>query len=170
MIVKKYDLSQKVVWLENVKIMQGSYKNFSGRKNEYNRVGWRTFCIILDDLDFANQLKEDGWNVKIRAPREDGDEPIYYLQLKLSFNTDESNINGMNFQNPIVKRISGGTILELTPETCGQLDDDDVEYIDVRIRPSHWEVRGDVGYTGYVKELYATVSESLADKYVGMNY
>ncbi len=165
MIVKKYDLDQKTIWLEDVKIMQGNYKNFSGRKSEYNRVGWRTFCIIIDDMAFAEQLKEDGWNVKIRAPRDEGDLPVYYLQLKLSYNTDESNVNGLRFSNPIVKRISGSNIVELSAETCGQLDDDEVETVDVRIRPSQWTVRGDTGYTGYVKELYAVVSESLADKY-----
>jgi hypothetical protein len=165
MIVKKYDLNQRVVWLEDVKIMQGSYKNFSGRKTEYNRTGWRTFCIIIDDLDFADQLKADGWNVKIRAPRDEGDQPLYYLQVKMSYQTDSSNVNDMVFHDPIVKRISGTTITELTPETCGQLDDDEIDFIDVRIRPSNWTVNGASGYTGYVKELYATVSESLADKY-----
>lgn len=165
MIVKKYDLDQKMVWLEDVKIMQGNYKNFSGRKNEYNRVGWRTFCIIIDDMEFAEQLKDDGWNVKIRMPKDEGDQPLYYLQLKLSYNSDESNVNGMRFSNPTVKRISGHNIVDLTPETCGQLDDDEVESVDIRIRPSQWSVRGETGYTGYVKELYAVVSESLADKY-----
>ena len=38
MIIKKYDLDEKTVWLENVRIMQGSYKNFAGRKSEYNRL------------------------------------------------------------------------------------------------------------------------------------
>lgn len=166
MKVKRYDLDQKVVWLEDVQIMGGSYKNFSGRKNEFNRLGWRTFCIIIDDIAFADQLKADGWNVKIRQPRDEGDMPVYYLQLRLSYNTDESNVNGNNFANPTVKRISGGNMVELTAETCGQLDDDEIEYIDVRIRPSFWDVRGSSGYTGYVKELYACVAESLADKYI----
>lgn len=166
MKVKRYDLDHKVVWLEDVRIMQGSYKNFSGRKTEYNRIGWRTFCIIIDDMDFAEQLKADGWNVKIRQPRDEGDMPIYYLQLKLSYSTDESNVNGTMFQNPVVKRISGNTMIELTPETCGQLDDDEIEYVDIRIRPSMWNVMGNTGYTGYVKELYARVEESLADKYI----
>ncbi len=166
MKVKRYDLEQKTVWLEDVRIMQGSYKNFAGRKTEYNRTGWRTFCIIIDDINFADQLKQDGWNVKIRQPRDEGDMPLYYLQLKLSYNTDESNVNGMTFQNPVVKRISGTNMIDLTPETCSQLDDDEIEYVDIRIRPSAWTVMGNTGYTGYVKELYAVVAESLADKYI----
>jgi hypothetical protein len=165
MIIKKYDLDEKTVWLENVRIMQGSYKNFAGRKSEYNRLGFRTFCIIIDDPDFANQLKDDGWNVKIRAPKDEGDLPLYYLQLKMSFNSDESNTNELQFRDPVVKRICNNTITELDADTTAQLDDDDIEYIDIRFRPSRWSVRGDSGYTGYVKELYVVVQDSLSSKY-----
>ena len=165
MIIKQYDLDRNIVWLEDVKIMRGNYKNFSGRKSEYNRVGWRTFCIIIDDMAFAEQLKEDGWNIKIKAPKEAGDRPVYYLQLKLGYNTDESNVNGKQFSNPVVKRVCGENIVDLTPITCGELDDNEITSIDVRFRPSFWNIRGETGYSGYVKELVAIVKPSLADKY-----
>lgn len=165
MEIKKYDLDEKIVWLENVKIMGGSYKNFSGRKSEYNRLGFRTFCLIIDNPEFAEQLRNDGWNVKIRAPKEEGELPVQYLQVKLSFTNDESNTSGNVFKDPAVKRVCDGTITDLNCNTTAQLDDDEILYVDVRLRPSYWSVRGSTGYTGYVKELYAIVEESLGSKY-----
>jgi len=167
MEIKKYDLDEKIVWLENVKIMGGSYKNFTGRKNEYNPLGYRSFCLIIDDPAFADQLRNDGWNVKIRAPKDEGELPVQYLQVRLSFTDDESNTSGNVFKDPTVRRVCNGTIVDLDRNTTAQLDDDEILYVDVRLRPSYWNVRanGRTGYTGYVKELYANVEESLGSKY-----
>ena len=144
--------------LEHAQLMWGSYKNFSGRATKYNRQGVRNFCLIIPD-ELAPQMQEDGWNVKIKAPRDEGDAPIYYISVNVSY-------GNTYFGDPTVVRMTSTTRVELTEETIGQLDEDEILEADVLIRP-HFSV-GDNGETrikGYLKEMYVTVQDSLADKY-----
>ena len=45
------------------------YRNFSGVGSKFNREGDRNFAIYIDDEDIANELRDRGWNVKIKPPR-----------------------------------------------------------------------------------------------------
>lgn len=144
--------------IENAEIMRGSYKNFSGRKGQYNRSGQRSFCLVLTP-EMAEQLRNAGWNVRLRAPRDEGDEPVYYVSINVSYGNDY-------YGDPIVVRITNSSRVELTEATIGQLDEDEILAVDVKIRP-HVSM-GDDGQRrvkGYLKEMYVTVEESLADKY-----
>lgn len=150
--------------IENAQLMWGSYKNFSGRATKYNRAGARNFCLIIDNSEMANKMMEDGWNVKIRAPKTEDDIPVptYYIAVNVSY-------GNAYFGDPKIVRMTSTTKVELTEETVGQLDEDEILYADVVIRP-HRSIDdgGNARIKGYLKEMYVHVQDSLADKYASM--
>ena len=61
------------------------WKNFSGEETQFNRAGNRNFNVIIDDLDFADELSRLGWNVKRKEARDEGDDPYYVLACTVSY-------------------------------------------------------------------------------------
>ena len=62
------------------------HRNFRGEGSKFNREGDRNFAMIIPTQDLADELISRGWNVKIKDPREEGEEPFMYLPIKVKFN------------------------------------------------------------------------------------
>lgn len=119
------------------------YRNFSGAPSKFNREGDRNFAVVIPNQELADELIEEGWNVKIKAPREDGDEPFMYLPVKIKFND----------RGPNVYLRSGSARNKLDEETIGMIDDIDIIHIDMDLRPYDWEVNGKEGRTAYLQSM-----------------
>ena len=52
------------------------YRNFRGEGSKFNREGDRNFAVVIDDAKWADLLTNEGWNVKIKPPRDEDDEPF----------------------------------------------------------------------------------------------
>lgn len=128
------------------------YKNFSGRGDKFNREGDMNFSVRLYDEAMVQALVNDtnkfgiGWNVKVKPPREDGDDPFMHLPVKVKF-TD---------RGPTVYLISGDNRVELDEGSIGCLDNIEIERVDLDIRPYDGEVNGKPFRTAYVDKLYVT--------------
>lgn len=139
--------------IENAKII---FRNFKGEGRTYNPEGKRNFCVILDDMDIADQLKSDGWNVKMLQPREEGDVPTPYLQCEVSYKN----------RPPMIKMITSKNQTVLDEDTVSMLDYADIKHVDVILSPYNWEVNGKSGVKAYVKTMYVVIEEdAFASKY-----
>lgn len=122
------------------------YRNFSGEGSKFNREGDRNFSLIIPDQELADKLVAQGWNVKIREPREEGDDPFIHLPVKVKFND----------RGPNVYLQSGGRRVKLDEESISCLDNVDIINVDMDIRPYDWEVNGKTGRTAYLHSMCVT--------------
>ena len=122
------------------------YRNFSGVGSKFNREGDRNFAIYIGDEDVANELRDRGWNVKIKPPREDGDDPFMFLPVKIKFND----------RGPSVYLVTGNKKTPLNESTVSCLDDIDILSVDLDIRPYDWEVNNKTGRTAYLQSIWVT--------------
>ena len=142
-----------VLVLEDATIL---YRNFSGTAGPYNREGERSFSVIIDDAATAERLANDGWNIKVRDPREEGDDPILYLDISVNY----------KYRPPTIFMITSKGRQLLVEDLVGTLDWADITNVDLSVRPYAWDVNGKQGIKAYLASLYVKVEEDyLAAKY-----
>lgn len=136
------------------------WKNFSGERDKFN-PGKRGFSVVIDDTVMADELRQEGWNVKDRPLQEGADdsEQEWTLPVKLNMNRYTQ-----------VWLIVGNHKTLLDEETVSQLDVVDIVNCDISIRPYEWEMNGRTGITAYVDSMYVTIRENkFAEKYADLD-
>lgn len=136
--------------VENARII---FRNFAGKESKFNPQGKRNFCLLLDE-ESADVLKDQGWNVKLLAPRDPDDDPQPYVQVAVAFE---------NYP-PNVWLISGKKKTKLDEDTISVLDFAEIENVDLIVNPSKWEVSGKSGVKAYLKTMYVTIVENQFEK------
>lgn len=124
------------------------FRNFAGRGDKFNREGDRNFCLVIENEEDAYRLKDLGWNVKIKAAREEGDAPFMYMKVNVKFSD----------RGPVVYLKSGDRrAVELDEDSIGCLDNIDIAGIDLDIRPYDWtRPDGASGRTAYLDSMHVT--------------
>ena len=135
-----------VVQIDDARII---YRNFAGAPSKFNREGDRNFAVVIEDQDIAEALTEKGWNVKIKPPREEGDEPFMFLPVKVKFNERGARVYLQN-------SLGGRNRVTLDEDTVGILDNVDIINVDLDIRPYDWDVQGKTGRTAYLQSICVT--------------
>ena len=74
--------STNYLTFENAKLI---FKNFKGEKTQFNREGNRNFCVVIENAEDAEALKNDGWNVKQLSSKDDEEDVLYYLPVAVAF-------------------------------------------------------------------------------------
>ena len=133
------------------------YRNFAGVGSKFNREGDRNFAVIIPNQELADALIEEGWNVKIKPPRDEDDSPFMYLPVKIKFSD----------RGPTAYLKSGNAMNKLDEETIALLDDIDILSVDMDLRPYDWEVNGKQGRTAYLQSIHVTQEvDRFAERYV----
>lgn len=136
------------------------WKNFSGERDRFN-PGKRGFSVVIDDTVMADELRQEGWNIKERPLQEGADpsEQEWTLPVKLNMNRYTQ-----------IWLIVGKHKTLLDENTVAQLDVVDIIDCDISIRPYEWEMSGRTGITAYVDSMYVTIRENkFAEKYADLD-
>lgn len=133
------------------------FRNFQGKRSEFNDEGNRNFGVLLDD-DLAEEIKADGWKVKYLKAKED--DPEQYQQPWLSVRVK------FNPYPPIVVLITAKGKKKLDEDTIEQLDWSIIKNCDIIIRPYNYPaIKGrPAGVSAYLKALYVTLVEDEFEK------
>lgn len=142
-----------IVQIDDARIV---FRNLRGEGSKYNREGDRNFAIIIPNQEIADSLIEEGWNVRINDPRDEGDAPFMFLPVKVKFNA----------KGPNVYLRTGNALNKLDEETVGMIDEIDILSVDLDIRPYDWDVNGKTGRTAYLHSMQVTQeSDRFADRF-----
>lgn len=143
------------IMLENVTL---AFRNFSGKKSEYNQDGRKEFSVVLDEAT-AQALTNQGLNVKARQPRDEDDDIFYHLPVAVRY--------GSPVRDPEINIITQKGRQRLDEESCAMLDFAEIVKCDIYINPSRWTMAsGKTGIKAYLTTMYATINlDPLALKY-----
>lgn len=119
------------------------HRNFEGRGDKYNREGDRNFSLVIPDKELADRLIDEGWNIKIKAPRDEDEMPFMFMPVKIKFND----------RGPKVYLNVGGKIVQLDEESVECIDNIDIRTVNLDIRPYDWEMNGKAGRTAYLQSM-----------------
>lgn len=129
------------------------FKNFSGKPTDFNPVGGkRTFALVLP-REIADDLVEEGWNVRRRPAKDEGDEDMLYTEIVVNMASQYPPKLHLLFRYGDSEKL-----VQLREEDLFELDENVLTDIDVVIHPFNHGRSNSAGSTvkGYLKTLYAT--------------
>lgn len=148
------------VTIENARII---WPNFSGVAKKCNAKGDRNCCIVLSEEDAAT-LRAEGFKVKVKEAKEEGEPPMLYLTLKCKFRNREGNM--ITRPSMMYMIVGKKKQVRLDEETVGQIDFAEIENVDLKFRSVPYDFNGKQGITAQIMEMYVTiVPDYLAEKY-----
>lgn len=154
-------MAKSNIVMENARLI---FRNFEGREGKYNRKGDRNFGLIIEDTEVAQQLAEDGWNIKELTPKNNDDyddtpEVIYWLPVTVRFDNVP----------PKVMLVTRRKKTRLNEDNINTVDYANIAKVDLTVTPYDWEVNGKSGTKAYLQTAYITINEDeFADKYADL--
>ena len=126
------------------------YRNFSGN-NGFNE-GDRDFGVIIPNSEIADALIENGWNVTIKQPRQEGDSPFMFMKVKFKIRYYG---NGPDREmTPCVYLVSGNNRRRVNDEeSLDNLDYIKIDHVDMDLAPYDWSHKGMSGRTAYLSAI-----------------
>ena len=136
------------------------FKNFKGEGRPMNAKGNRNFCVVLPP-DTAEQMAADGWLVKYTNPRDEGDVPEAYIQVKVSYKN----------RPPRITLVTSKGMVPLPESSVETLDYMDIRKVDLFATGYEWVMNEGTKaeksrVKAYLKTMFVHVREDpLESKY-----
>jgi hypothetical protein len=138
--------------IENAKLQ---WRNFSGEERQFNNKGNRNFCIMLDGVEYAEELEALGWPIKYAKPVEEGGPLRPFIKVNMKY-TPRS--------QPKLHLINSRGIKKLDEDSAFALDFVDIAKVDLEIRAFRWEFGGKEGVKAMLNSIYVTIRESFLER------
>lgn len=145
----------KTFMVEDARII---FRNFAGKEGQYNREGDRNFAVILTE-ELAQQMLQDGWNVKFLDSREEGEADTPYIQVSVNFKN----------RPPRVVLLTSTSRTQLDEKTVDVIDWADIETADLIARGYEWAVNDKSGTKAYLQSLFVTIREDALERKYQIN-
>ena len=135
------------------------FRNFAGRADKYNREGDRNFTLVIPNQEICDALMNDvneygvGWNVRIKPPREDGEDPFMTLKVKVKFTN----------RGPNVYLKSGDKVIQLDEDSIDCLDEIYIANVRLDIGPYDDVVSGKPFRAAYLHSI--EVTQDITDRF-----
>lgn len=126
------------------------FKNFRGGPTDFNpQGGKRTFGLVLNQ-EWADRLRDDGWNVKFKD-LDEGDR-LYYTEIVVN---DESKYPPRLYL--LTEFMGKKTMSLMQPAEYAKLDQYMITGLDLEIHPYEHGRTTPNGKKGYLKNLWASL-------------
>ena len=121
------------------------FKHFADIPDDFHRAGERDFHIVIPNEEIANAFIDKGYNVVIKPPRSEDEEPFMKLKVKINFKS---------YNPPNVYLVTNGRRNKLDEESIACLDKVEISSVRMDIRPYDWgPINGKSGRTAYLSAL-----------------
>jgi hypothetical protein len=139
---------ERILQINDARII---WPNFAGKGDKFNREGDRNFTLVIPTEEMAEALRDDvneygvGWNVKIKPPREDGDDPFMHMAVKVKFTA---------FGPNVYLKSGNAEAIKLDEDSIECLDQIDIESVDLDIRAYDDTINGRGFRSAYLQSMY----------------
>ena len=131
--------------------------NFAGRKTDSNPNGHRQFSLKLPSIEYAEQMKEEGWSVWYTKESERyGDAtPCITVEMRWQSNPELKWLNPKIYK--CTRKNPNGTLIP--EELIDELENDEIEDIVLDIRLRYWTINGKSGIKAYVDSMWLKIED-----------
>ena len=155
--------NRKILHLEDAQLIM-NFRNFRGLARGRIPAGTRNFCVYIPD-ELVDELRADDWTlIEDTYNAREGEPPKYYIRVRARFDK----------YPPRVRLQSNNTMVDLTEETIGRLDTDDIEYVEMDIngslkKDSNGNYTPGNGRTAYLSQMFVRVKPDWFEEKYGVN-
>ena len=142
--------------IENLSNRNIIFRNFSGRPSQYNKNGDLKFTLVINEPETAQRLASHGWNVKVKPPKNEGDEPFCTLDVRIRLD--------LEWARPKIKMFTRTGSVWIDEGNIKIFDDAEFDTVDLVLRQYAWKNgRGESGISAQLSEMYARIAEGVLE-------